>query len=39
MEVLFFLEDGSEVWQKLGEEAENGGHSMVTVDNIDRVNK
>ena len=43
MELLFFVEDGDDVWRKLADEAELEGHKIVTADmsacDIDRVNK
>jgi hypothetical protein len=38
-EILFHVEDANEVWRKLADESEEGGHMVATVDNLDRVNK
>ena len=38
-EILFHVEDANEVWRKLAEESALGGHSVATVENLDRVNK
>ena len=38
-EILFHMEDGNKVWRKLADESVMGGHSVATVDNLDRVNK
>ena len=38
-EILFHVEDATEVWRKLQDEATMEGHSVATVVNLDRVNK
>ena len=38
-EILFFVEDGNDIWRKLAGEAERGGHKVATATNIGRVNK
>ena len=39
MEILFLVEDGDDIWKKLAEEAQQGGHEIVTANNIDTANK
>ena len=38
-EILFHVEDAKEAWRKLADKSTMGGHSVATVDNLDRVNK
>ena len=38
-EIIFRVEDAIEGWRKLQEESSRDGHSVATVDNLDRINK
>ena len=38
-EILFYVEDGNDIWRKLADEVALGEHKVATVDNIDRVNR
>ena len=38
-EIIFRVEDAIEGWRKLQEESSRDGHSVATMNNLDRINK